>query len=211
MLGAWARIHLNSKTLEVGCGTGIISLMIAQSNVSSEILALDINPNAVILATSNFSNSKWNNQLSCLHEDFRKPTEQITRQKYHHIICNPPFFKNGLLSQSKVQEYARHGTRIGLDEFIAQSAGVLYPGGTIQLILPYDRIQELENIVAENQLYLSRVTLVKSLSNKDVYRALVEISNQKSTVQSSNLTMYSSEGNYSQDYKNLLADYMQIF
>jgi len=211
MLGAWAEICTHSNILEVGTGTGIISLMLAQKGPSIEVLAIDKNPRAVHLAKANFRNSTWTNRLKIQIEDYRNPNQELLNLKFDHIISNPPFFKNGVLSDSEMEQNSRHSIGLELSDLIYQSSNLLKPNGTIQLILPYARLPELKDILKKNNLNLNRVTTIKATSTKAPYRILVELSKQLNDLQSSSITMYSTKGKYSADYRTLLSDYLVIF
>lgn len=211
MLGAWALTKDHSTILEVGTGTGIISLMLAQKNSKCKINAIDINQEAVHLADKNFTLSPWNKMLHVSYDDFKKPTEGILNQNYDHIISNPPFFTNGILSKSKMEQNSRHSIGIDFGRLVYQSSVMLSNTGSIQLILPYDRLEELTTLVKMNQLYFKRTTLVRPKPSKSPYRVLVEISKNDHPYRVSSFNMYTAEGKYSEAYKNLLADYMTIF
>ena len=211
MLGAWATTKSHSKVLEVGSGTGIVSLMLRQKEPTIQILAIDRSQYAIDLTRTNFQNSPWADRLKTQMEDFRSPSGELLTHKFDHIVSNPPFFKNGLLPSSALDQNARHSVGIHLSELIMQSSILLEPEGTLQMILPFDRMKELQYLLEENNMHLYRLTTVKAKLNKAPYRMLVEVVKQSTTPQFTSITMYTSEGSYSSDYKKLLATYMTIF
>ena len=106
LLGAWANLEDCESILDIGTGTGIIALMAAQRS-NAEIEAIDIEKNACLQATENIENSPWPTRINVHNESLQLFAEK-TEKKYSHIISNPPFFCNSLLSDDKNRQLARH-------------------------------------------------------------------------------------------------------
>jgi len=131
LLGALASCEAASKVLEVGTGTGLISLMTAQRNPKAEILALDINEKAVELAGQNFSNSPFRDRLRAELFDFKN---YISEEKFDLILSNPPYFE--LMDFSQKDVLARQQVELNFEQLIQNSSALLAQNGLFSVIIP---------------------------------------------------------------------------
>lgn len=173
MLGAWANAIQASKILDIGTGTGVIALMLAQRNKTARIDAIDIENGAVADASLNFENSPWKNRLS-LHQTSVQNYALQNRGTYDHIVCNPPFFNNSKKSLSHAKTLARHTESLTFNELLTSVSKLLQPLGRFSVILPADSERLFCNEASLVRLFPGRITQVKPNDTKPVKRVLIE-------------------------------------
>ena len=176
LLGAWCCTDDCKRVLDVGCGTGLISLMIAQRSYS-HIDAIDIDEGACLQATENVNNSPYAEQIDVFHTSLAD-FAMTQHPPYNLIVSNPPFFNNSLKCPNKQRSTARHADTLPLPDLIADCKKLLAPGGKLCLILPSDQSASLENIIQENHLFLSKRTDVHPTPFAATKRILVEYATQ---------------------------------
>lgn len=172
VLGAWADCRNIRCGLDVGTGSGLIALMLAQRS-NAPIHAIDIDENACKQAEINFNNSPFRDRLSienCAFQDFHTP------HKYDLIVSNPPYFTQSLKSPDKNRSLARHDEHLPLEVLIEKSASLLSPQGKAAFIVPFDRWEKAHATAVENRLFLCRKALVSTLQNRPPKRVLLEYS-----------------------------------
>ena len=210
LLGAWADVSDAENVLDVGTGSGLISLMVAQRNNKAQILAIDIDENAAKQAQENVRNSAYCNRITVKNIDFREFS--FKNEKFDHIICNPPFFIKSLQSPENQRTVARHSVCLTHEELLEKSKNLLCEKGKISLILP---ITESENAMAFTKkigLFCSRQTIVFPKPNKRAKRILLEfilnknIENQ-SIIKNSLILETEKRGIYTQEYTELVKDF----
>lgn len=135
ILGALIDSKGKTKCLDIGTGTGVLSLMIAQRNSTIEIQAIEIDEASAEEARLNFQTSLWSDRLSVLNQDFR---EIVLEDKFDLIISNPPYFENGLLNESSRKANTRHEESLPLIELFEKVSSLLKSDGHFWIILPYE-------------------------------------------------------------------------
>ena len=172
LLGAWADCRNIQTALDVGTGSGLIALMLAQRS-QAKVHAIDIDENACKQAEINFNNSPFLSRLSIENIDFHDFSPSI---RYDLIVSNPPYFAHSLKSPDTNRSLARHNEYLPLDVLIGKSASLLSSQGKAAFILPFDRLEKAHALAVENQLILCRKTLVSSLQDQPPKRVLLEYS-----------------------------------
>lgn len=212
LLGAWANINNSPKALDIGTGTGLIALMMAQRNPNTEIVAIDIDEDACQQAYDNFKQSPWGDRLSVQHMSL-KQFATSSKQQFDLIISNPPFFKNSLKPKNQSRSAARHNESLPYTELIDCSSQLSTKNGRLSLIIPHD----MEQLVIERNMNynynLIRGTHVKGNYNKAVVRSLLEFGKNHDEAYLFD-TLIIEEGKrhaYSQKYKNLTKDFYLAF
>lgn len=177
LLGAWASLPTSDTCLphilDVGTGTGLIALMLAQRCPAAAIDAIDIVPDAVSQADENFVRSPWANRLSvhlCALQDYNPST------RYQRIVSNPPYFVNSLKNPDKARETARHTDTLLYCDLIAHSARLLTDDGHLCLILPIEAESEIISLAAEHHLHPTRICYVRTTPRKAPKRILLDLS-----------------------------------
>ena len=159
----------STAILDLGAGTGLLSLMLAQRHPSCMIDAIETDENAVHAAWSNFENSPWNNRMNVLVGD--AITYPYSRQ-YDTIISNPPFFANSLKSPKTAVNLARHNDSLDSRAIAELAARLLTADGTLTLLLPYAEFRAFNEIARQAGLHLAVFTDVHHNENATPKRTI---------------------------------------
>ena len=178
LLGAWAEVSKeNSRILDIGTGTGVISLMIAQRNESASIDAIDVDYDAVEQANSNFVASPWSQRLTtyCISlQDF------CSQKKYDYIVSNPPYFINSFKAEG-MRGVARHTDTLSYSELIDGVLRLLNEEGVFSVILPYIESNIFIVQSALKGLFCNKRMDIKGVADKPIKRVLLQMSRKKSS------------------------------
>ncbi|MCF8371948.1 MAG: methyltransferase [Bacteroidales bacterium] len=203
LLGAWADASCTSSLLDVGTGTGLIALMMAQRFPTATIHAIDIDPDSVSQAVENFERSPWPDRLSAHLISFQELASE-GKMKFDHIVSNPPYFKNSLHAPDFKRTMARHDSSLSFGEIIRGSVSILKPQGKLSLIVPFEAVPEVLDLSTACGLFCTRQLLVKPNPTKGVIRALLEIGFSNLKTKTDTLVIEEEKRhNYSQAYKEL--------
>lgn len=206
LLGAWATIGESKNILDVGTGTGIIALMLAQRS-HAIINAIDIDAEACLQAKENAALSPFARQIYITQADFTEYAASC-RQKQDLIVSNPPYFVNSLKCPNGKRNLARHTDTLLLADLIQGSKNLLSSTGRLALILPYERQEELAGIATENGLSIIRKTDVVPVAGSAPKRVLAELSAMQSFIYSSDtLTIEEARHQYTQEYIALTKEF----
>jgi len=211
LLGAWT---CQDKTpyniLDIGTGTGVIALMMAQRFANSQIEAIELDEDAFEQAATNFENSPWNDRLFCFHASFQEYFEEID-DTYDLIISNPPFFDSGNIKENqkidKTREQARFDDALPFEELLFGAYQLLDDDGIFACIIPYNRENHFLNIAAHYKLFPSRITHVKGTKESAIKRSLIELRFRESDTKPTSLTIEVSRHHYTPDYIDLVKDF----
>lgn len=210
LLGAWVTINQPTSILDVGTGTGVIALMLAQRSEAT-ITAIEIEENAASEAVQNVLNSPWNTRVSVLPADFRDYSKN-SPGKFDLIVSNPPFFSNSSKSLGLNKSLARHNHALPFDLLIEGAKNLLEPNGLLALILPVEEAVIFIQLAEKARLFLTRKTEVQPSITKKVNRVLMEFSHTKTDTETGNLIIYAASGSdYTEQYKLLTRDFYLNF
>ena len=211
LLGAWTDPSGAERILDIGSGTGLIALMMAQKNNKAQIDAIEVDQDAFSEAVLNCQQSSWNDRIKlelCSLKEFAVRTAQ----KYDLIVSNPPFFTNGIKAPLESRAQARHSDSLPLDVLISGAAGILQEKGRIALVLPIETLPEIENLAQSNGLFISRLCRVKPNPTKPVFRILIELTNSECVIQESELMIeFEKHHDYTPEYRELTKDFYLKF
>lgn len=211
LLGAWADASGAKRILDIGTGTGLIALMMAQKNTIAEIDAIEIDSDALREAKINAQNSPWNNRINlelCSFQEFARRADQ----KYDLIVSNPPFFTNGHKAPLENRAQARHSDSLPLDDLISGAVNMLNTSGKIALVLPSETFPEIEKLTGENKLFISRLCRVKPNPQKPEFRILIELTNSECFLKEESLLIeFERHHDYTPEYKALTKDFYLKF
>jgi tRNA1Val (adenine37-N6)-methyltransferase len=201
LLGAWTNIRNAGTILDVGTGTGLLALMLAQrTHGKARIDAVEIDPLAGMDARANFASSPWPESLR-LHI---MPVQQFQPEyPYDLIISNPPYFTNSLLSSDPRRNSARHTCSFSHEELIRLAVAWLKPDARLAVILPPSVSARFVEEAACQGLYLNRQCNFRTRIHKPVHRLLMEFSGKPSIVQEEELCLYAGDQLWTNEYKNL--------
>lgn len=206
LLGAWTNLEGAETVLDIGTGTGLISLMIAQ-RTDAFITGVEIEKNAAEEAALNILNSEWSTRILIQHISYQD-FASATQQKFDLIISNPPFFSNSVKNTNPHLSIARHNHMLPFTDIIEGTKKLLNKKGKLSLILPFDTAQEfIQNAMQEN-LYLTRLTEVKPFPHKRPNRCLMEFGKAQVALVITTMSVYDESGkDYSEEFKNMARDF----
>ena len=190
--------------LDIGTGTGLLSLMVAQKDPDAVIDAVEIDKTAFQQAKENFESSPWKDRLHIFNTDI---TNFKTDNKYDLIICNPPFFENDLRSTDEIKNKAKHGGSLNFDELLKIAVTFLSDKGSFALLLPYHRVTSFEIMAAAQNLYLSNKILVRQTAAHSFFRGILIFSKEKKEIKSAEIVIKNREGEYTTEFTGMLKDY----
>ncbi len=193
-----------SNCLDVGSGTGLLSLMVAQKNPDIIIDAVEIEKNAFHQAKENFLISKWNDRLNMFHSDVK---DFVSPKKYDVIISNPPFYQNELPSTEKNKNIARHDEGLTLKDLITTIEKYISDTGIFSVLLPYQRIKFFEDLAEEKKFFLQEKLLIRQTPSHNFFRGILFFSNSKTDTKTNDLIIKSAEGNYTNEFTELMKEY----
>jgi len=206
LLGAWADVENTSNILDIGTGSGLIALMLAQRS-KANITAIDIDKNAVIQAKKNAENSQWANRMKVIESDLMEFSNS-TNQQFDLIVSNPPYFKNSLETPELARTIARHATTDFHNQIIISSLKLLSDNGKLCLILPISEGNECIRFAQSNGLNCSKKITVYPKFNSDAKRLLIELSKQETTCFESEITIESPVRHcYTNEFITLVKDF----
>jgi len=172
LLGAWVK-HLNpKKILDIGCGTALLTLMMAQRFPDALISGIEIDPQALIDARNNVKQSPWGDRIDLIEGSI---FESTIPQLFDLIISNPPFFSMDTPSPIENRALARSGSGSLLNDWIIEAKNKMLPSGRFAIILPLSQKALLEQLAKHNGLFIHRLCFIKPNRSKDAHRFMVEM------------------------------------
>ena len=193
-----------TNCLDIGTGTGLLSLMLAQKISSTIVDAVEIEVNTYEQARENFSNSIFNDRLKIFHNDAKN---FVPEKKYDLIICNPPFYENELLSNEKNKNIAKHDEGLRLKDLIDIIKTHHAETGSFSVLLPYHRVKYFEDLAEENKFFLKEKLLIRQTPTHNVFRGILLFGSERLSSSTNELIIKNEEGNYTGEFKELLKDY----
>lgn len=187
LLGTWTNTANVNSVLDIGTGTGLVALMMAQRTVA-KIHAIDIDESAITDARYNFEHSKWNSRLT-VEQISAQNYALRTAQKFDCIVCNPPFFNNSPKSQEKSRMIARHTDTLLFSDLIKSAAQLLTPNGTFNVVIPSDQETAFRNYANEERLFATRITHIKPNPVKPIKRVLIEFQTEGELIDENELIL----------------------
>jgi tRNA1Val (adenine37-N6)-methyltransferase len=203
ILGASVDENNYLSILDIGTGTGVLALMAKQKNPNAKVIAIDINDQSLIDCKINFKNSPWNNDLICSQQDINFFT---TENKFDCIICNPPYYENGLLSQSEDVNRAKHTIDFSLDNLFFKAKNLLSSEGHFWVILPYITAEKWRFFAENIGLYTCRK--INVFAKPDLpKRTILKMGLNASILSEKKLIIRNDDNTYSEEYKELTKEF----
>lgn len=210
LLGAWANSEGAKTILDIGTGTGVIALMLAQRS-DAEITAIEIEQQAAEEAASNAGNSPWSNHINIIHDSFQNFSSNFSKT-FDLIVSNPPFFINSIRSTNINLAVARHSDKLSLYDLLKGSEKLLNKNGMLAVVLPVQTAEICVKLAEKYGFYLFRLTEVKPAEGKPTNRHLMEFSRIKWDLQKDSITnRNAANNNYTEEYKRLTRDFYLDF
>lgn len=173
LLGAWSPIPENCySVLDIGTGTGIIALMIAQRSTAEQIDALEIDEDAYEQATENFETSPWDDRLFCFHAGLDELIDE-PEDEYDLIISNPPFYTENIKSDNAQRDLARFEDSMPFEMLIEAADLLLSENGIFSVIIPFKEEESFLALAKEYELFPIKITRVKGTPTTEVKRSLL--------------------------------------
>lgn len=209
LIGAWTPISSEvNSILDIGTGTGIIALMLAQRSFAETIDALEIDEDAYEQAVDNFENSPWGDRLFCYHAAFDEFVEEMQEEKYDLIVSNPPFFTNNSASEiTTSRETARLQASLPFEELLHGVSQLLSENGILSIVIPKEEETTVVEIAAANNLYPNKITEVKGTKTAKVKRSLITFQFLQKEIEKDLLILEESRHNYTPEYKKMVAPF----
>lgn len=209
LLGAWTDVANAKNILDIGTGTGLVALMLAQ-RCNAQIDAVEIDNDSASQAKENFENSRWSSRISIHHLPFQDFAKNSTQQ-YDLIVSNPPYFVKSLKSPELARSIARHNDQLPYSQLLEGISKLINETGRFAGIFPYVEGNIFVAEASTYNLYCSKRVNVFGKSNGNIKRVLLEFTKEKLPLIESNFTIRELNGDYSQDYITLTKDFYLAF
>jgi len=218
LLGAWAALdHHPESILDIGTGTGVIALMLAQRCDAMTIDALELDDRAYEQAVENFENSDWGDRLFCYHAHLHEFATEID-DTYDLIVANPPFFKGeptlplASFSQDdkdlfEQREMARFESAMPFELLVSAAAKLLNPEGRFCVVIPFEREEDFLSLCEEGALFPHTITRIKGTPESAVKRSLLDVRFRESVPEINELVIEQARHDYTTAYTQLVKDF----
>ena len=205
LLGAW----VNPKSyphqiLDVGTGTGLVAIMLAQRFTRSQIHAIDIDKGSAEEALFNAQSSPWSERLNIVHcalQDYNPSN------KYDLIVSNPPYFRNTTQSQDQARTTARNNDSLSLEYLVGKSYELLNENGELTFIMPSNEFETIQLLAEKFNFYINKLCWVRGNHQSPIKRLLIALSKNKEILEEKNLIIENSRHKYTEEYKILCQDF----
>ncbi len=206
LLGIWTEVKGANRVLEVGAGSGVISLLLASRNAESKIDAVEIDEDSCVEAGENFANSPFAERLRVLKDDFNAFVA-VNKTKYDLIVSNPPFFVNDMKSTDPKKKLARHTGTLSYEQLVRGVVEILNEKGKFSLVLPYSQRRNFLNICTRNGLWLQKELLIFPKPCKEPNRVNMQLGFEKKSLISEKFIIRNEDGSFTQMYLKTVGDY----
>ena len=210
LLGAVTSLVNNPNSiLDIGAGTGLLALMLAQRSYAETIDALEIDDDAYEQTVENFENSIWADRLFCYHSEFVSFAKEMIEEEeqYDLIISNPPFYEDDYKSEDESRNTSRFTSALSFEKLIEGAAKLLSREGVFSVIIPFKEEEKFVEIAEKNSLYFNRVCHVQGNPNSEIKRSLLEFSFTASELKKEHLTIQKERHNYTKEYIELTKEF----
>ena len=211
LLGALVNADSPKNILDIGAGTGVIALMLAQRFPAAQFDAVEIDQSAAATAGKNFANSPFAGRLKIFPESFEQYFDSNPEKKYNLIVSNPPFYINSLKSPKKEKQLAKHADHQFFGKLIRYLPNHLAEKGECCIILPTDTAAMAKGLAFKAGLFVKRIVNIHSYDDIEPHREILTLAKGKSSEHLEKFTIYDAPKAYSEQYERLLKDFFTIF
>jgi len=212
LFGAWVAEEVKSQKLkikrglDIGTGTGLLSLMLAQKNPETSILAVEIDKDAAEQAAKNIGASVWKDHVDILKTDVK---EFSSLEKFDLIFSNPPFYENELRSETDRKNIAHHSENLTLKELLDIIKTNLNADGNFFLLFPYKRNEEIKRLFKDHQLYIAKILLIRQSIKHDYFRIFIKgnLNATEKEIEFDEMSIWDEHQQYTNEFIRLLKDY----
>ncbi|WP_172909858.1 tRNA(1)(Val) (adenine(37)-N(6))-methyltransferase TrmN [Photorhabdus heterorhabditis] len=207
LLGAWASVSDKKAILDIGCGSGLIALMLAQrTDENTKIDAVELDINAVFQARENVEQSPWQRKVNVYHQNISDFADRYS-QYYDLIVSNPPYFEPAVACRDEVREQARYTGSLTHRQLLQYAEKLVSPDGLFCVVLPY-AIGEVFEIMACQQGWFSHDRVnIRDRKGKPFHRMLLALSRKENTSFIGELTIRQPDGVYTPEFQQLVTDF----
>ncbi|MCJ0743793.1 methyltransferase [Pedobacter sp. CYS-01] len=208
LLAALAQSESPKRILDIGTGTGVLALMLAQRFADAKVEAVEIDQDAAGTASNNFMHSPFKERMTAhctAIEDYLSP------EKFDLIVSNPPYFVNDFKNANFKKEVARHASFQFFKDLVAKTAFLLSEKGKFWFILPPKQADFVINESVEIGLFVNQIVSIHSDQSKPEIRKIVCLGKESSLVHHSDFYIYEVQNQYTTAYQALLSDFFLIF
>jgi len=206
LLGAWSPLVNEVSILDIGTGTGIVALMLAQRSRAETIDAIEIDANAFEQAVVNFENSHWKDRLFCYHASFQEFSCEIT-DSYELIVSNPPFYTAEYKSKNTKRNKARFEESLPFKDLFKGVSKLLEKSGKFIMIAPYQEENKLIEMALTHQLQIQRICRVRGNEKAPIKRSLLLFGFDNKKIVYESLVLETERHVYSKEYAALVKDF----
>ena len=207
LLGAWSALdHMPNTILDIGSGTGILALIMAQRSTAELIDALEIDADAYEQCVHNFETSDWGDRLFCYHASLDEFVDEI-EDTYDLIISNPPFYTDHFKSRNEARNKARFEDALPFEELLTSVSKLLSVTGQLNVIIPFSEEINFISLAKNVDLYPIKILRVRGQEESPVKRSLISFTFQENKIEVSELTIEITRHHYTHDYINLTKDF----
>jgi len=203
LLGAWVSLEQEPNSiLDIGAGTGLIALQLAQRSSAETINAMELNDDAYEQCVTNFEASPWADRLFCYHAGFDEFVDEID-DTYDLIVSNPPFYSEDVTTGSESRDKARQSSSLPFEELVEGVAKLLNENGIFAVIVPFKEESNFINLAREERLFPNRITRIKGNPNTDFKRSLMEFGFNEIEPRINSLVIEKERHQYTKEYMEL--------
>ncbi|PWG04080.1 tRNA1(Val) (adenine(37)-N6)-methyltransferase [Polaribacter aquimarinus] len=210
LLGAWCSVDGFPDTiLDIGSGTGVISLMLAQRSDAMTIDAVELDENAYEQTVENFEQSDWGDRLYCYNSSFQEFAVEIAEEEeaYDLIVSNPPFYTDDFETDDSARNKARFTSSLSFEELLVGVTKILSKNGSFAVVVPFKEEQNFVDLANQQQLFLNSVCRVQGNPSSEIKRSLLAFSFIQTEIKEEHLVIETSRHNYTDEYINLTKDF----
>ncbi|QJD97657.1 methyltransferase [Mucilaginibacter robiniae] len=211
LLGAMAETISNAEILDIGTGTGVIALMLAQRFIQASITGVEMDESAAQTATTNLRHSPYTDRLQLAPVSFQEYFTKFPDKQYDLIVSNPPFYIQSLHSPAEAKTLAKHAGNSFFHQLIQQCSLHLKPKGTLWLILPLQTSALVKDLVQQCGLHLQQIINIGSYPHSAAHREILVIGAEAIELLNTRFIIYDAPKQYSNQYKQLLQSFFTIF
>lgn len=205
LLGAWVAVEDANSILDIGTGSGVIALMLAQRTAPHVLIhAVEIEASDATQATENVAHSQWPDKVKVFQSAIQDFQPHI---QYDHIVSNPPYFINSLEPPDARRIEARHTTRLSHEELLMAAVRLLKPAGKLSIILPYTEGHHCIALALRYNLFCIRQTNFRTRADKPIERLLLTFAFKMSPVDHGEILLYNGDNDWSSEYRALTREF----
>lgn len=208
LLGAWTNPNQARSILDIGCGSAVISIMLAQKT-KAIITGIEIDKDSAEQASQNCLSSIWANQLKIIHSSFQSFC--LKPRRFDLIVSNPPFFNNSLKSPNQSKTNSKHTVLLSFQELLMGTKRLLQEDGVANFILPYSELEFFKTTATIEGLFINRILLIKPKPNKEINRCILSLQHSPSKLIEDLLCIRNPDSSYSDNYKVLTSEFYLNF